>query len=345
MSIPAFFLFILSLAYRAAAAISRLRSRKKVKLNVPVISIGNIAVGGTGKTPIVGTIASYLIRECYKVAIVSSAYGRTEEVSFVKPGYQVIEMPVSQTGDEVMLLAELLPEAVFSVDRMKSKAAMNAVSSEYKPDILLVDDGFQHYALNRDFDIVTYDAGIKSQQLKMFPYGVLREPKSSLKRADVIIITRAKFAKDIALLSEKLQKIAPHSHIFSARFHTGELIGHRQKLSTKYLEDKSVLIFAGIGNFRAFQKQIRALTPNLDQAIEFSDHQNYTENILNNIKQQADRHDSEVIVTTAKDWYKVRHFDFGRELYYLSQTIDLDPGEEKLVEMLVKRTGIGQKAN
>ena len=324
---------------------SRSWNRKKVKVSVPVISIGNISVGGTGKTPILATIARFLMDERYNVAVVSSAYGRTEDVPFVQPGYQVKEMPVSQTGDEVMLLAQLLPDAIFSVDRIKAVAAAKVSSLDAPPDIILVDDGFQHYRLHRDFDIVTYDAGIKAPLLKMFPYGVLREPKSSLKRADVIVITRAKFAEDIALLSERLKNIAPQAQVYSARFQTGELIGHNQNRSTKYLEDKAVLIFAGIGNFKAFHKQMRALTSNLDHVIELSDHQVYADKVLDRIKKKADKYGSEVIVTTGKDWYKVRHFDFGRELYYLSQVIDLDPGEEKLVNMLIEKTGIGQKEN
>jgi tetraacyldisaccharide 4'-kinase len=213
-----------------------------------------------------------------------------------------------------------------------------------RPDIILVDDGFQHFKLHRDFDIVTYDAGIKSPQLKMFPYGVLREPKSALKYADAVIITRAKFAQDIALLAEKIKKLSPNSQIFSARFQTGDLVKKEQKLPTKYLEDKSVMIFAGIGNFRAFHKQVRALTANLDHALELSDHQKYTDSVLQKIKKQADDCDSEVLVTTGKDWYKVHHFDFGRELYYLSQEIDLDPGEEKLMEILIQRTKMSRKA-
>jgi tetraacyldisaccharide 4'-kinase len=343
-AIPAFILFLVSLFYRVIVILNRSIGRKKVKLDIPVISIGNITVGGTGKTPILATVARYLISEGFKIGVVSSAYGRMEEVSIVKRGYEISDLPVSQTGDEVMLLAELLPEAIFSLDKTKSIAALNLSLSESKPDIMLVDDGFQHFRLHRDFDIVTYDAGIKAPHLKMFPYGVLREPKSTLKHADAIIITRAKFAKDIAVLAEKIKKIAPDAKIFSARFHTGDLITDEKKLSNKYLEDKSVMIFAGIGNFGAFHKQVRALTSNLDCALELSDHQNYNNELLNRIKRQADEHESEILVTTAKDWYKVRHFDFGRELYYLSQEIDLDPGEEKLVELLIRHTGVTRKA-
>jgi len=123
----------------------------------------------------------------------------------------------------------------------------------------------------------------------------------------------------------------------------GELVGQKQRLPVKYLEDKSVFLFAGIGNFRSFEKQIRALTRNLDYTLELSDHQVYTEPLLDKIRNLADKYNSEVLLTTGKDWFKVCHFDFGRELYYLSQKIDIDPGEERLVSHLLKRIGIKQK--
>ncbi len=343
LSIPSLILLVLSLGYRMVFRINRLAQRPPVKVGLPVISIGNITVGGTGKTPILATVARFMINEGHKVGIVSSGYGRTENCSFVKGGYEVSEMPIAQTGDEIMLLAELLPEAVFSVNASKLTAAQNAATSKFKPEVLLVDDGFQHGQLYREVDIVTYDAAVPPRHLSMFPYGVLREPINALKRADVIIITRSKFAKDIARLTDKLHKISPQAEIYSARFSLGDLVGQKQRLPLKYLEDKSVFLFAGIGNFRSFERQIRSLTRNLDYIMELSDHQVYTEKLLNQIKNLADKFDSEILLTTGKDWFKIRHFDFGRDLYYLSQMVDIDPGEEKLVSYLLNRIGVSKK--
>ncbi|MGH8014752.1 MAG: tetraacyldisaccharide 4'-kinase [Candidatus Zixiibacteriota bacterium] len=341
--IPALLLWAIALFYRIGLFLTRTASRGKIKVRLPVISIGNISVGGTGKTPILLTLARFLINEGYKVGIVSSAHGRTGKNSFVKPGYQVSELTIDETGDEVMLLADALPEAIFAVDRSKTRAAQNAANSEFELDLILVDDGFQHFTLHRDMDTVTFDAAVPRGQLKIFPSGILREPMSALNRADVIIITRAKFAKDIGLLREKLAKLAPRAEIYLARFQLGELCGQKQRLPLKYVEDKSVFIFAGIGNFRAFVRQIRGLTRNIDYTLELSDHQIYDEQTLNKIKTLAAKQNSQVLLTTAKDWFKVRHFDFGRELYYLAQIIDIDPGEEKLVSHLLNKIGIKQK--
>lgn len=343
LAIPAFLLWLLSFVYRAVLVFAIKFQAVPVKLKLPVVSIGNITVGGTGKTPILSTIARFLINEGHKVGIVSSAYGCTEPISFVKEGYEVAEMSIAQTGDEVMLLADALPEAILSVHKIKSVAAQRAAAAEYQLDVLLVDDGFQHWQLQRDINIITYDAAIPRSQLKMFPYGVLREPLKALKRADVIVITRSKFTKDIARLSHRLKRISPCAEIYSARFLLGELVGLERRLPAKYLEDKAVFLFAGIGNFRSFEKQVRSLTRHLDHTLELADHQVYTDDLLGKIKSLADKYDSEIILTTGKDWFKVRHFDFGRELYYLSQIVDIDPGEEKLVSHLLKRIGVSKK--
>ncbi len=343
--IPAIVLWIVSLFYRIGLALAKATRGKVVKVNIPVISIGNLSVGGTGKTPIIATLAEFLLEEGLKVGIVSSAYGRKNQISFVKEARRVAEMSVDDTGDEVKMLAELLPQAIISVDKSKSEAALNAQNSDYKLDLLLVDDGFQHFRLDREVDIVTYDGATSARDLKLFPYGVLREPLSSLKRADVIIITRANFARDIGTLSKRLKKLAPEAKIYTANFKPKEIIGLKRKLPVKYLEDKAVFAFAGIGNFRAFERQLRTLTSNLDFALEFSDHQNYTDREIDRIKESADRCGSDLLLTTAKDWVKIRDFDFGREIYYLAQEIDLDPGEEKLVKYLLSFIKPGEKLN
>jgi tetraacyldisaccharide 4'-kinase len=224
---------------------------------------------------------------------------------------------------------------VFAVDDSKTKAA-RTLDASGEVDVIIVDDGFQHYRLFRDLDIVTYDAGLKRKWLKLFPYGVLREPLRSLGRADIIVITRARFAVDIRRLRKRLARFSPMATIYHAGFVPEKLCGRDQEMSVKYLEDKSVFLFAGVGNFRALRKQVMALSGDLDYALELSDHQEYDRAILERIQRLADEHDSDVILTTGKDWMKLGDFDFGREIYYLESSIDLDPGEEKLTRQIME---------
>ncbi len=336
LAIPAFLLWLVSLVYRLGFYIKKKTTKPSVKLNTPVVCIGNISVGGTGKTPLVAALTRFLIDEGYRVGIVSSGYGRSSDESVLGQGYDIREMSTDLTGDEVKHLASLLPDAIFSVDNVKATAARKIDESNLV-DIVIVDDGFQHFQLARDIDIVTYDAAIKRKYLRPFPYGYLREPMSSLKRADVIIITRAKFAKDLHRLKKRLQRINKNAHHYHAQFTATEIIGKEQTLSVKYLEDKSVFLFAGVGNFGSLRRQVSALSADLDYAMELSDHQAYDEELLEEIKTLADKYDSDLILTTGKDWVKLEDFDFDREIYYLNQTVDLDPGEEKLVAYLEEK--------
>ncbi len=344
LSIPAFLLWIAVPFYRIGFILSRMFSSSPKKVKVPVISVGNITVGGTGKTPIVGFLASALVDEGVRVGIVSSGYRRESIDSIMRPGYKIIELDVRQTGDEVMLLAHHLPDVWFAIDSSKLVSAqMMAESSEV--DVILVDDGYQHFGLHRDVDIVAYDAALKRNWLKSFPYGMLREPFSALERADIIIITRAKFATDIGKLKERLSRIAPDASMYHASFEAGNLIGRNSNQSIKYLEDKSVYLFAGVGNFRPLKQQVTALSADLDYALELLDHQRYDKSLLEKIKRDADKYDSDVLLTTAKDWVKLGDFDFGREIYYLDLSIDLDPGEERMVKSLMTQLKLGSKSD
>ncbi len=335
-------LWFVSLIYRLIASLNLKLKSHPVNVGKPVISIGNITVGGTGKTPMVELLASRLMDEEIRVGIVSSGYGRRVEISFVEPGYKVQNLAVEVAGDEVKYLATKLPDAIFSVSSQKVEAAQK-LALEKDVDLIIVDDGFQHHTLARDLDIVTYDAAVDEKELKWFPLGKLRESLKAIKRADVILITRAGFAKDITYIRNKLSSINPEAEIYQAQFQATELIGHDRNLPAKYLEDKSVFMFAGIGNFRPFERQVFALSSDLDFALELSDHQEYNEKVLSEIKELIDKYDSDVIITTGKDWTKIENFDFERDIYYLQQTIDLDPGEEKLVSYIANRLGLQKR--
>lgn len=342
-NIPAFGLWVVSLFYRLAARVSEPSVEEQTRVDVPVLSVGNITVGGTGKTPMVASIASRLLREEYRVGIVSSGWGRPDETPIVEPGYRVSHLPVDSTGDEVMLLAELLPEAWFSVHSVKAEAA-KALAATGEVDVIIVDDGFQHRRLYRDLDLVTYDGAVTKKFLHMFPYGLLREPIRSLRRADVIVITRANFAPDLSAVRRRLSRVNPKVELYHAQFGSGDLVGRGRRLPVKYLEDKSVFLFAGVGNFKPLRKQVQVLSGDLDYALELSDHQQYDSELLERIRGLADEADSDVIVTTGKDWVKLGDFDFGRETYYLSQTVDLDPGEEKLIAHIVDRLHLAKRS-
>ncbi len=330
LSLLAFILWVASLLYRVLIKFNRMTQKIEVKTKTPLISIGNITVGGTGKTPIVAFLAQFLLKENYRVGIVSSGYGRKSKENYMLPGYKIVQLDSSQVGDEVKHLAEILPNAIFSIHQIKATAAV-LLDESNSVDIIIVDDGFQHRKLHRDINIVTIDASIKEKELKLFPYGLLREPETKISEADLIIFTRTELAHELPILIQKISNYNPNAKQYFARFSATEIIGENQSFPIKYLEDKSVLLFAGIGNFNALKKQVSRLCSDIDFALEFSDHQEYTKELLESIKQTAEKYNSDLILTTGKDAVKIDNFDFGCDFYYLNQTIDLDPGEEKLI--------------
>jgi tetraacyldisaccharide 4'-kinase len=334
--LPALGLRLASFVYRPLFLLKRATVGEPVALSVPTIAVGSITVGGSGKTPLTCFLAHAFAAEGIRVGIVSSGYGRSRKPAFMEPAYKVQKMPVAETSDEVMLMAQAVPEAVISVDSVKVKAAQRLADSG-EIDVILIDDGFQHFLLRPDIHLVTYDAGVRERLLKLFPAGVLREPVSALGRADIIVITRANFAKDIARIRDRINAINPEADVYQAGFSATAVVMGDQQVSTKFLEDKSVFLFAGVGNFRALKRQVKALSGDLDYALELSDHQDYTPRLLAHIRRLANRCDSDIMITTAKDKVKLGDFDFGRDLGYLDVVIDLDPGEEKLVRYLTER--------
>lgn len=342
LGLAAIILWPVSIVYRLVFKMQQARGVDSVKLSVPVISVGNITVGGTGKTPLVSLLGQFLGEDGLRIGIVSSGYGRSSNRSIMEQGYKIQKMSAAEVGDEVRLLALNLPQAFFSVDRSKSEAARRLDQSG-EVDLIIVDDGFQHRELARDMDIVAYDAAVKLRHLKPFPLGILREPLSALGRADIVIITRSNFARDIGVLSQRLESFAPKAKQYRAQFLISELIGRSQRRPVKILEDQSVFLFAGIGNFPVLHKQVAALTADLEGVLELPDHVVYDEPLLQRIRRMADDLEADIIVTTAKDWVKIGDFDFGREIYYLDLEIDLDPGEEKMTAYLRQQLNLSRR--
>lgn len=334
LSLP---LGLASLAYLPVSLWQRKRNHQSIKVPLPVISVGNLTVGGSGKTPLVEFIGRHLLSNKLRVGIVSSGYGRRGKSSFVASGETVARMPTDETGDEVMLLAQSLPEAWFAVDLVKSEAARKLAACG-QVDVILVDDGFQHWSLEREIDIVTFDAAVPRRQLKLFPYGALREPLSALKDAEVVIITRANVSNDLGGVRKRIRPfLSADTQVYAANFMIDDVVSRSGKQPIKYLEDKSVFLFAGVGSFSSFRKQMKKLVGRISGMMELADHQLYTPERLQQIKAAALRSKADLIVTTAKDWVKLGDFDFGIEICYVSLWVDLDPGEERLVAFLQQR--------
>lgn len=284
-------LFLLSIIYGLIVRGLILWQRAHAfKLNVKVISIGNITLGGTGKTTLVEFTCRYLRQKGHKVAIISRGYKRK------KTKHQSM-------GDEPYMLAEKLGDIPVIVDADRIRGAKRAMR-DYGVDTVVLDDGFQQWGLKKDLEIVTIDAGCPFGNRNMIPRGILREPLSSLKRTDVFVLAKTNLSPDIEALKESLRKINPQGMIFES-MHVPlsfyDINDPGKFFDPSFLKGKTVALFSGIGDPDSFEKLISSLGVGIGLALRFKDHYNYNAQDLDNIIACTQDKSLDIIVTTEKD--------------------------------------------
>lgn len=279
---------------------------KKRRLSANVISIGNLTVGGTGKTPMVIAIAELLIKHGKKPAILSRGYKSKEEgnLKIVSDGKDIKLDPAS-AGDEPYLMAERLKNVPVLICSDRYESGSYAVES-FGADTIILDDGFQNLALKKDTDILLIDAMNPFGNGYLLPRGILREPLSAIKRADIIVITRSDNSVDINNLIDTIRLYNSLAPLFKAIYELSMLINIKsgRTVDLRTLKNKPVAIFSGIANPASFSNLIKSLGANIVNEAIFTDHQIYTlkdiERIINNKKE------AEMIITTEKDAVKIR---------------------------------------
>ncbi len=295
-----------------------------------VICIGNITVGGTGKTPLVVWLCNLITQNC-KCAILTRGYkARAQENADFK--------------DEIAILAKSCPEAEVIVNPDRLAGAAEAID-KYAAKVLIMDDGFQHRRLARDLDIAAIDATQPFGYGKMLPAGLLRESVSSLNRAGAVVVTRCDQVTEAQLskLEQKLQAINPgmiiarsiHAPVYAKSMKNKEI-------SLEQLKGKKVFAFCGIGNPDAFLNTIKNLGAELSGSKIYDDHYHYTDACLSEISERAEELGADLILTTQKDWTKVisnfksqiSDFKLPLPFAYLAIEIKFLAGEDKLTALI-----------
>ena len=300
-------LFILSLIYGFFVIIlSAIYRIKPYRLNCRVISVGNITLGGTGKTVLVELIAGYL-KECgHKVAILSRGYKRVTE----SPSRKVTRYEIM--GDEPYMLSKKLEDIPVIVDADRIRAAKRAIK-EYGADSVILDDGFQQWKIKKDLEVVAIDAGNPFGNRSLIPRGILRESFSSLKRADVFVLTKVNFKTDPGPIKDVLAKINPSAVIVES-FHDPlgfYNLGGEAKLSGRdSLKGENATLFCGIADPASFEDLIKGLGINVGLFYKFPDHHNYTREDLNKIIHASKDKNIAIIITTEKDAVRLENFPF-----------------------------------
>jgi len=287
--------------------------RRIARVEVPVISVGNLTTGGTGKTPLVEYVARRLRERGVRVAVLSRGYGAPaqEKVS----GTFCAQHPRGLSGkryltpfpgnDETDLLARNLPDVPQLVDPDRVTSARIAID-ELDVQCLVMDDGFQHRRLARDLDLVTIDALNPFGFGHLLPRGLLREPLRSLRRADVAVLTRCDQAADLDRLRARLTRVAPGVAVVESRHAPVGLVSTDGTVEDiDRLRGRRVLAVCGIGNPDAFKRTLAACGADVAGFLAFPDHHAYTAADRRAVHRAADDARADAVITTQKDLAKL----------------------------------------
>lgn len=282
-------------------------SLKQTKLPVPVISVGNLSVGGTGKTPVTIDLARKLVKAGHKVGILSRGYMRKSKAPLVvvSDGKKVL-VDSQDSGDEPYLIAKSVPEAVVIVGSKRTETATHAIK-EFDCDIILLDDGFQHLSIARDCDIVLWDYNDDPESMNLLPAGRLREPISALARANWVVISKVPQNPCLDRLShieEALKRHAPNAKISSCSFvcdSVNRLYAQQNVAVRASLEGLKVHALCGIARPEPFFQLLKDLGAQVMEETAYPDHHWPSDADLRNIKERFLESGAELIVTTEKD--------------------------------------------
>jgi len=291
-----------ALVQRVRVALYRAGILKTRRLPRPVVSVGNITVGGTGKTPVTACIARLLLERGMKVAVLSRGYGGSMEgrAAIVSDGSEVL-LTAEQCGDEPYLLATTVTGLMVVMGSDRHRAGMLAME-RLSPDIFLLDDGFQHLGLHRDLDILLLDCARPFGNSLTLPAGLLREPAGAAQRADLIIHTRCpEGATPAPVVAGKPRCIARHRLADLVPLSGGD------PMAFAALRGRKILAFAGIAEPAAFFESLTAQGLNLVRTLPFPDHVRYDSSRLAALDRAIGECGAEFAVTTEKDGVKLRH--------------------------------------
>jgi len=286
---------------------------KQHKLEVPVISVGNLVLGGTGKTPLVHYIAKFLRHHKKKPAILSRGYKGTAsgKINIVSNGSDIL-LDAAHAGDEPRLLAEKLPEIPVITGKKRSVTGRFAIDT-FGVDSLILDDGFQHMSLKRDLDLILFSAQKCLGNGRVLPGGNLREPLSALKRADAFVISGIETPLDDSLekFLEFLHNLFPDTPVFKGFYRAEETIyrtysGANDTMSLLEARNIPVYGFCGIAQPDSFQNILRKADMNLVGLKSFADHHVYSSDDIKSICNKGLTAGAKALITTEKDMVKIR---------------------------------------
>ena len=313
------FLYYLGYSYKKTQGLKR-----RKRLPRMVISIGNLTVGGTGKTPAVIALAQEAKKRGHQPCLLTRGYkGKAAGPCVISDGSGSL-LGVEEAGDEALLMAEKLKQIPVIKGNDRYEAGMFALNASIpKPSLFILDDGFQHWILDRDMDILLIDSTNPFGNRKLLPSGPLREPLTEMKRADIIVITKARshIAGSPGIEGDLIHEIREYNReaplFVSSHVPVGLKNTSGQDLPLDLVFEKAVFGFCGIGNPDSFKHTLAGIHAQVRGFMTFRDHHRYHQRDIRRIYDAADECSANWIVTTEKDIMRLKDFPLWDNLVSL----------------------------
>jgi len=301
---------------------------RQLKVNgakIRVVCVGNLTVGGAGKTSTVEHLGRVIQGQRVAVAVLIRGYkgSRKGKLTVVSDGSSP-KYNAGDVGDESYLLARKLSGVPVIVGKDRYQAGKYALE-KFSPGVILLDDGYQHLSLVRDINILAIDSASPFGNGRLLPRGPLREPLSALKRAQIFLLTKVDLAPETGSLEQTLRGYNSQAIILHSRHRPLDLVDLRgnRTATLSWLRGRRVLGFCGIGSPDAFLHTLEKQGANVAAFRRYPDHHHYNAEDLRDLEAQAKAHKAEALVSTEKDGVKLRHIASEFPLYFLRIKLEI----------------------
>ena len=310
---------------------------KQERFRIPVICIGNITTGGTGKTPMVIYVAQLLQESGFKPGIVSRGYGGCESRrgAFVTDGTEIFLNP-EEAGDEPYLIAMRLRNVPVVIGRDRVMA-IESLTGEFSVDVIVMDDGFQNDSVYKDVSVLLVDATNPFGNNLILPAGDMREPRGFLKRGDLIVMSRSDIVSSdqARLLEDRIRRLCSNKRIFRSRHLKSELYRFNDTASpvpANLIVGRRVLLITGIANPLSFLYLIERYNPQLVDMLSLPDHYTYSDRDIVDFIEESKNYD--YVVVTEKDFVKLNRYRVNDKFYVLRISVVIDSEDVFLRELI-----------
>ncbi len=314
------------------------------RLQRPVICVGNLTMGGTGKTPTVIAIGHLLQKAGYRISVILRGYKGQYKgaVLLVSDGVKSLTT-VQEAGDEALVIAQNLPQAIIATSKDRWKCG-TWLEQNFSIDLHLLDDGYQHLRLFRNFNLLLID--VTNPWSDTFPpVGLLREPLSGIQRADAVLLTRTKPGEHYPELMQIVKMHRSDLPVFYSRQKICAVDSMRGKDSTpmEKLKDSSLLAFAGIGQPNQFFSLLKESQFHIRECCPFKDHHRYTSEDISRLKSRCQSIGIKAMITTEKDAGKLSVQDFEPFQVLVARLEFEFDSPDQLLELILNKTGLSLK--